>query len=74
MLKAGKADSRIQLDSETTLAGILQEVWHYKFSNRSALERILDQHKEKVVDLLARVTTVSVETQRIVGAMKTARH
>jgi predicted helicase len=29
-------------------------------------------HKEKVVDLLARVTTVSVETVRIVAAMKAA--
>jgi len=30
-------------------------------------------HKEKVVELLARVTTVSVETQRIVEAMKKAQ-
>jgi predicted helicase len=29
-------------------------------------------HKEKVIDLLARVTTVSVETVRIVAAMKAA--
>ena len=29
-------------------------------------------YKEKVIDLLARVTTVSVETQRIVEAMKKA--
>ena len=29
-------------------------------------------YKEKVVDLLARVTTVSVETQKIVEAMRTA--
>ena len=29
-------------------------------------------HKEKVIDLIARVTRVSVETQRIVEAMKTA--
>ena len=27
-------------------------------------------HKEKVIDLLARVTTVSVETVRIVAAMQ----
>jgi predicted helicase len=59
--------------------------------NRSALEWVLDQHKEsqpkdptirarfntyrfadhkeRVVDLLARVTRVSVETQAIVDAM-----
>ena len=30
-------------------------------------------HKEKVVDLLMRVTTVSVETVQIVAAMKGAR-
>ncbi|MCC6210985.1 MAG: hypothetical protein IT513_08095 [Burkholderiales bacterium] len=29
-------------------------------------------YKEKVIDLLARVTTVSVETQRIVEAMRKA--
>jgi len=29
-------------------------------------------HKEKVIDLLARVTRVSIETQRIVEAMKAA--
>ena len=29
-------------------------------------------HKEKVIDLLRRVTTVSVETARIVAAMKGA--
>ena len=29
-------------------------------------------HKEKVIDLLARVTTVSVETMRIVNAMRAA--
>lgn len=31
-------------------------------------------HKEKVIDLLARVTTVSVETMMIVGAMRDATH
>ena len=32
----------------------------------------LKDYKEKVVDLLARVTRVSVETVRIVGEMKAA--
>ncbi len=36
---------------------------------RSALDWILDQHKEKVVDLIARVTRVSVETIAITTAM-----
>jgi predicted helicase len=67
------------------------EAWSYRLGNRSALEWILDQckektpkdptirekfntykfadHKEVVVDLLKRVTRVSVETMQIVGAM-----
>ena len=70
------------------------EAWTYKLGNRSALDWVLDQYKErkpkdptirekfdtyrfadykeKVIDLLARVTTVSVETVRIVDAMKAA--
>jgi predicted helicase len=70
------------------------EAWDYRLGNRSALERVLDQYKEKtpkdptirekfntyrfadckgkVIDLLARVTTVSVETMKIVAAMRQA--
>ncbi|MEO5812090.1 MAG: type ISP restriction/modification enzyme [Rhodanobacter sp.] len=47
MLKADKDVGRIALDSETTLAGIPPEAWTYKLGNRSALEWILDQYKEK---------------------------
>ena len=94
MLKADKDIGRIALDSETTLAGIPPAAWTYKLGNRSALEWILDQYKEKkprdptirakfdtyhfadykdhVIDLLARVTRVSVETQAIVAAMREA--
>ncbi len=94
MLKADKDIGRIALDSETTLAGIPPEAWTYKLGNRSALEWILDQYKEKkpkdptirekfntyrfadyknhVIDLLGRVTRVSVETQAIVTAMREA--
>jgi predicted helicase len=64
----------------------------FRLGNRSALEWILDQHKEKtpkdptirekfntyrfadhkekVIDLLKRVTRVSVETMQIVEVMK----
>lgn len=91
MLKANKDTGNIQLDSETQLTGVPPEAWTYKLGNRSALEWILDQykektpkdptirekfntyrfadHKEKVVDLLKRVTRVSVETMEIVEAM-----
>ena len=92
MLKADKDAGCIVLDSETTLSGIPREAWTYTLGNRSALEWILDQYKEKkpkdptirekfdtyrfadykekVIDLLMRVTTVSVRTVSIVNAMK----
>uniref|UniRef100_Q07RK3 site-specific DNA-methyltransferase (adenine-specific) n=1 Tax=Rhodopseudomonas palustris (strain BisA53) TaxID=316055 RepID=Q07RK3_RHOP5 len=91
-LKADKDNGIIVLDSETQLTGIPPQAWTYRLGNRSALEWILDQykektpkdptirekfntyrfadHKEKVIDLLTRVTRVSVETMQIVEAMK----
>jgi predicted helicase len=91
-LKADKDGGRIIIDSETTLTGIPPEAWDYRLGNRSALEWILDQYKEKkpkdptirekfntyrfadykekVIDLLMRVTTVSVKTVAIVTSMK----
>lgn len=93
-LKADKETGSIVLDSETTLSGIPREAWTYMLGNRSALEWILDQYKEKkpkdptirekfdtyrfadykeqVIDLLLRVTTVSVRTISIVNSMKLA--
>ncbi len=47
MLKADKETGRIALDSETVLTGIPAEAWTYKLGNRSALEWILDQYKER---------------------------
>lgn len=95
MLKADPGAGRILLDSETTLSGIPAAAWTYRLGNRSALEWVLDQYKEKkpkdptirekfdtyrfadykekVIDLLMRVTTVSVETMKIVDAMKAAK-
>jgi predicted helicase len=91
-LKADKEKGCIILDTQTTLSGIPSEAWSYKLGNRSALEWILDQYKEKkpkdptiaklfntyrfadykdkVIDLLMRVTTVSVETMKIVREME----
>ena len=46
-LKADKATGTITLDSETTLSGIPPECWDYKLGNRSGLEWVLDQYKEK---------------------------
>ena len=94
ILKSDPSTGTIALDSETVLAGAPASAWTYRLGNRSALDWILDQHKEKtpkdptirekfntyrfadykekVVDLLARVTRVSVETMEIVEAMRTA--
>jgi predicted helicase len=94
LLKADKEGGRIVLDDVTILGGIPPEAWAYKLGNRSALEWILDQYKERkpkdptirekfdtyrfadykdnVIDLLPRVTTVSVRTVAITRAMKTA--
>jgi predicted helicase len=47
LLKADKDGGRIMIDSETTLTGIPTEAWDYKLGNRSGLEWILDQYKEK---------------------------
>ncbi|MDM8557209.1 type ISP restriction/modification enzyme [Candidatus Parabeggiatoa sp. HSG14] len=46
-LKADKNKGEIDLDAITTLQGIPPEAWDYKLGNRSALEWILDQYKEK---------------------------
>lgn len=95
LLKADRDAGLIRLDSETTLSGIPKEAWDYRLGNRSALDWILDQYKEKtpkdptirerfntyrfadykekVVDLLMRVTRVSVETVAITEAMRGAR-
>lgn len=73
---------------------LAREAFAHRLGNRSGLEWILDQYKEKtpkdptirekfntyrfadykdkVIDLIARVTRVSVETMEIVEAMKTA--
>lgn len=95
LLKADRDHGMIRLDTETTLSGIPAQAWDYRLGNRSGLDWILDQYKEKtpkdptirekfntyrfadykekVIDLLMRVTRVSVETVAITEAMKEAR-
>jgi predicted helicase len=46
-LKADKARGLIVLDEITELSGIPTQAWEYKLGNRSAMEWILDQYKEK---------------------------
>jgi len=94
LLKADKEGARIMIDGETTLSEIPPEAWEYQLGNRTAMEWVLDQHKErkpkdptirekfntyrfadykeKVIDLLARVTTVSGRTVCIVEEMRKA--
>ncbi|TIQ22780.1 MAG: DNA methyltransferase [Mesorhizobium sp.] len=95
MLKADRDNGIIKLDTETQLSGIPKEAWNYRLGNRSGLDWVLDQYKEKmpkdptirekfntyrfadykekVVDLLMRVTRVSVGSVAIAEAMKAAR-
>jgi predicted helicase len=46
-LKADKTKGVITIDENTTLSGIPVIAWSYKLGNRSALEWVLDQYKEK---------------------------
>ena len=48
-LKADKNKGIIILDADTSLHGIPAEAWKYKLGNRTALEWILDQYKQKKV-------------------------
>ena len=76
------------MDETTRLTGIPEVAWSYRLGNRSAIEWVLDQykerkprdptiaerfntyrfadHKERVIDLLRRVCTVSVRTMEVV--------
>lgn len=46
-LKADKESGIIELDEQTALSGVPKQAWEYKLGNRSALEWVLDQYKEK---------------------------
>jgi predicted helicase len=46
-LKANKETGVIEIDELTLLSGVPAEAWEYKLGNRSALEWVLDQYKEK---------------------------
>ncbi|MCY7359042.1 MAG: hypothetical protein LH609_16605, partial [Rudanella sp.] len=46
-LKADKLVGQIEVDDVTTLLGVPAIAWDYKLGNRSALEWVLDQYKEK---------------------------
>ncbi|BBF80476.1 type ISP restriction/modification enzyme [Asticcacaulis excentricus] len=94
-LKSDAQNGMITLDSETVLTGVPSEAFDYRLGNRSAIDWVLDQYKEKtpkdktirekfntyrfadyketVIDLLQRVTTVSVKTVAITEAMRAVK-
>ena len=91
-LKSNADNGTVVVDEDTLLGGIPTEAWAYRLGNRSAIDWVLDQHKEKtprdptirekfnsyrfadykesMIELLAKVVTVSVETLAITEAMR----
>ena len=91
VLRSDHTTGNIRLDADTQLTGVPEEAWRYSLGNRTAIDWVLDQHKEKkprdptirekfdtyrfadykekVIDLLGRVTRVSVETVAITDFM-----
>ena len=91
-LKIDKNNNEIIIDENTTITKIPKIAFDYKLGNRSAIEWILNQYKEKkirdktiaenfdfykfadykneVIDLIKQVTTVSIETLKIINKMK----
>ena len=47
ILRADNERGVITLDEQTTLQGVPAEAWEYRLGNRSALEWVLDQYKER---------------------------
>ena len=47
VLRADKERGAIILDGQTTLTGVPESAWRYRLGNRSALEWVLDQYKER---------------------------
>jgi predicted helicase len=47
LLRADKAKGVIDVDSDTSLTDVPEAVWSYKLGNRTAIEWVLDQHKER---------------------------
>lgn len=96
ILNADRDTGIVVLDSETQLSGVPAAAWDYRLGNRSAIDWVLDRHKEKkpkdpivretfdtyrfadrkerVIELLERVVTVSMGTVEIVEAMRKAPH
>jgi predicted helicase len=92
VLKSLPEQGLVRVDEDTQIRGIPREAWDYRLGNRSAIDWVLDQHKEKtprdptirekfntyrfadykesMIDLLAKVVRVSVDTVAIAEAMQ----
>ena len=92
VLKSHRDKGLVVVDADTQITGIPREAWDYRLGNRSAIDWVLDQHKEKtprdptirekfntyrfadykesMIELLAKVVRVSVDTVAITEAMK----
>ena len=92
VLRSLPEQGSVTIDADTQLTGIPPAAWTYRLGNRSAIDWVLDQHKEKkprdptiaakfntyrladykesMIDLLAKVVRVSVETVEITDAMR----
>ena len=46
-LKSDPDNGIVVLDADTQLSGVPTEAWRYRLGNRSAIDWVLDQHKEK---------------------------
>jgi len=90
-LKINKTDNEIIIDENTSLLNVPSIIYDYKLGNRSAVEWILYQYKEKnpdhetikekfnnykfadyklyVIDLILKVSNVSIETMKIINEM-----
>ena len=90
-LKSLPETGTIVIDEDTQLTGIPKDAWTYRLGNRSAIDWVLDQHKEKkprdptiaakfntyrfadykesMIELLAKVVRVSVDTVAITEVM-----
>ncbi|MDB5673436.1 MAG: methyltransferase [Sphingomonas bacterium] len=92
VLRSSPERGIVAVDTDTQITDIPPEAWGYRLGHRSAIDWVLDQHKEKrprdptvaarfnayrfadykesMIDLLARVVRISIDTLAITGAMR----
>lgn len=49
ILKSVSEQGLVRVDEDTQITGIPPEAWSYRLGNRSAIDWVLDQHKEKTI-------------------------